>query len=186
MPDTSWRGRPVSPGSSVPRALAAVLLFHHAQGLTPGVRAFAGELRTAGHTVHTPDLFEDRAFQSIDEGLAYAKEVGFEDILERGVRMADDLPAELVYAGFSLGEMVARRQPQHLRRSGIHRGQPSHSQAGRDADRLLDADRCPERWARERVIDAARPTGRETSCRRDTRRPRRQKAVSAGARSRRS
>jgi len=62
--------------------------------------------------VHTPDLFEGRTFQSIDEGLAYAKEVGFEDILERGVRIADDLRAELVYAGFSLGEMAAQKLAQ--------------------------------------------------------------------------
>ena len=92
--------------------MAEVLLFHHAQGLTPGVLVFAGALRAAGHTVHTPDLFEGRTFGSIDEGLAYAKEVGFEDILERGVRMADDLPAELVYAGFSLGEMAAQKLAQ--------------------------------------------------------------------------
>jgi hypothetical protein len=28
--------------------MAEVVLFHHAQGLTPGVLAFAGELRRAG------------------------------------------------------------------------------------------------------------------------------------------
>jgi len=93
-------------------SIAEVLLFHHAQGLTPGVRAFADELRAAGHTVHTPDLFDGRTFGSIDEGLAYAKQVGLEDVLERGVRMADDLPADIVYAGFSLGEMVAQKLAQ--------------------------------------------------------------------------
>jgi dienelactone hydrolase len=92
--------------------MAEVLLFHHAQGLTAGVLAFADALRAAGHTVHTPDLFDGRTFGSIDEGLAYAKEVGFEDVLERGVRMADDLPSELVYAGFSLGEMAAQKLAQ--------------------------------------------------------------------------
>ena len=69
--------------------MAEVLLFHHAQGLTPGVRAFADELRAAGHTVHTPDLFDGRTFDSIDEGVAHAKEIGFENVLERGVRSAD-------------------------------------------------------------------------------------------------
>jgi dienelactone hydrolase len=92
--------------------MAEVLLFHHAQGLTSGVLAFADELRAAGHTVHTPDLFDGRTFGSIDEGLAYARQVGLEDILERGVRMADDLPADLVYAGFSLGEMAAQKLAQ--------------------------------------------------------------------------
>jgi dienelactone hydrolase len=40
--------------------VAEVVLFHHAQGLTPGVAAFADGLRSAGHIVHTPDLFDGR------------------------------------------------------------------------------------------------------------------------------
>jgi dienelactone hydrolase len=92
--------------------MAEVLLFHHAQGLTPGVHAFADELRAAGHTVHTPDLFDGRTFDSIEDGMAYAKEVGFDAILERAVREADPLPDELVYAGMSLGEMAAQKLAQ--------------------------------------------------------------------------
>ena len=92
--------------------MAEVLLFHHAQGQTAGFHAFADELRRAGHTVHTPDLFHGRTFGSIDEGVAYAEEVGFDTIIERGVRAADDLPAELVYAGFSLGVMPAQELAQ--------------------------------------------------------------------------
>jgi dienelactone hydrolase len=92
--------------------MAEVLLFHHAQGLTPGIHAFADELRAAGHTVHTPDLFEGRTFGTIDEGVAHAKEIGFENVLERGLRAADDLPSDLVYAGMSLGEMAAQKLAQ--------------------------------------------------------------------------
>jgi dienelactone hydrolase len=92
--------------------MAEVLLFHHAQGLTPGVRAFAEALRTAGHTVHAPDLFGGRKFGSIDEGMAFVRGIGFEEILERGVRLADDLPSGLVYAGMSLGEMMAQKLAQ--------------------------------------------------------------------------
>jgi dienelactone hydrolase len=92
--------------------MAEVLLFHHAQGLTPGVVAFADELRAAGHTVHTPDLFDGRTFGSIDEGMAFVKENGFDDLRARGVRTADDLPSELVYAGFSFGEAVAQELAQ--------------------------------------------------------------------------
>ena len=92
--------------------MTEVLLFHHAQGLTPGVRAFADELRAADHTVHTPDMFDGRTFQSIDEGMAHIKSIGFEEMLERGVRLADDLPTELVYAGFSFGEMIAQKLAQ--------------------------------------------------------------------------
>jgi dienelactone hydrolase len=92
--------------------MAEVMLFHHAQGQTSGFHAFADELRQAGHTVHTPDFFDGRTFDSIDAGLAYAKEIGFEEVIERGVRAAEDLPAELVYAGFSLGEVAAQKLAQ--------------------------------------------------------------------------
>jgi len=92
--------------------MAEVLLFHHAQGQTEGFHAFADELRGAGHTVHTPDLFDGRTFGSIDEGLAYVGEAGFGAILERGVSAADDLPEGLVYAGFSLGVLPAQRLAQ--------------------------------------------------------------------------
>jgi dienelactone hydrolase len=88
--------------------MAEVLMFHHAQGLTSGIVGFADELRGAGHTVHTPDLLDGRLFDSIEEGMAYVGEVGFEEIRERGVLAAQALPAELVYAGFSLGEMPAQ------------------------------------------------------------------------------
>jgi dienelactone hydrolase len=92
--------------------MAEVLLFHHAQGLTPGVVAFADELRAAGHVVHAPDLFEGRTFPSIDAGMAHIREAGMEELVERGVRLADDLPAGLVYAGFSFGEMIAQKLAQ--------------------------------------------------------------------------
>ena len=96
--------------------MAEVLLFHHAQGLTPGVIAFADELRRAGHTVHTPDLLDGRTFGSIDDGMAYAQQLGFPgEVLERGARAVEGLPADLVYAGFSLGvlpaQMLAQTRP---------------------------------------------------------------------------
>ena len=88
--------------------MAEVLLFHHAQGLTAGVLAFADDLRGAGHSVHTPDLYDGRTFETLDEGLGYANEIGFGALFERGVKAAEGLPAELVYAGFSLGVMPAQ------------------------------------------------------------------------------
>ncbi len=92
--------------------MAEVVLFHHAQGLTPGVVAFADELRGAGHTVHTPDLYDGHTFGTLDEGIAYAGEIGFGEMLERGVRAVEGLPASLVYAGFSLGVMPAQKLAQ--------------------------------------------------------------------------
>ncbi|MEV8624794.1 dienelactone hydrolase family protein [Streptomyces sp. NBC_01268] len=92
--------------------MAEVLLFHHAHGLTPGVLAFAEELRHAGHTVHVPDLYEGRTFDSLEAGAGYAQEVGFGTLVERGVRAADSLPERLVYAGFSLGVLPAQKLAQ--------------------------------------------------------------------------
>jgi dienelactone hydrolase len=88
--------------------VAEVLLFHHAQGLTTGSLAFADELRAAGHTVHTPDLYDGNTFASLDDGVAYAKQVGFDTIGERGRSAGESLPNELVYGGFSLGAMPAQ------------------------------------------------------------------------------
>ena len=93
--------------------MAEVVLFHHAQGLTPGVVAFADELRRAGHIVHTPDLFEGRTFGAIEEGMAFAEQAGFPDeVIGRGVRAVEGLPAGLVYAGFSLGVLPAQKLAQ--------------------------------------------------------------------------
>ncbi len=88
--------------------MTTVLLFHHAQGQTPGFLANADELREAGHTVHAPDLYDGRTFDDIDEGVAYARQVGFQKIINRGAEVAADLPADIVYAGFSLGGMPAQ------------------------------------------------------------------------------
>jgi dienelactone hydrolase len=92
--------------------MAEVVLYHHAQGLTDGVKAFADELRQAGHTVHAPDLYEGHTYATLEEGLQYARTTGFGAVMERGVEAAQSLPANVVYAGFSLGVMPAQRLAQ--------------------------------------------------------------------------
>ena len=92
--------------------MAEVVLYHHAQGLTTGVRAFADEVRRAGHTVHLPDLYEGQTFDTLEEGLAYAKRTGFDTINDRGTTAVEGLSDELVYAGFSLGGMPAQQLAQ--------------------------------------------------------------------------
>ena len=92
--------------------MSEVLLYHHVQGLTDGVRSFADELRQAGHTVHTPDLFDGRTFDTIEEGMAFAREAGFGALVERGVAVADDVRPDTVYAGFSFGVMAAQQLAQ--------------------------------------------------------------------------
>ena len=92
--------------------MAEVVLYHHVQGLTEGVQSFADELREAGHTMHTPDLFDGRTFGTIDEGLAFAREAGFGALAERGVAAAEGIAPEVVYAGFSFGVMIAQQLAQ--------------------------------------------------------------------------
>ena len=92
--------------------MADIALFHHAQGLTPGMVAFADELRAAQHTVHTPDLFDGRTFPTLDEGIGYARSVGFDTILDRGVAAGEALRPNLVYLGFSMGVMPAQKLAQ--------------------------------------------------------------------------
>ncbi|MYW89136.1 dienelactone hydrolase [Amycolatopsis rubida] len=92
--------------------MAEVVLYHHIQGLTDGVRSVADELRRAGHTVHTPDLFEGRTFAGIEDGFAFAREAGVERLRERGIAEAAALGPELVYAGFSFGVTIAQRLAQ--------------------------------------------------------------------------
>ncbi len=92
--------------------MTAVLLFHHALGLTAGVQAFADELRAAGHEVVTPDLYDGAVYASLDDGVAHAEQVGMDAIIERGVPFADGLGDRLVVAGFSLGTLPAQKLAQ--------------------------------------------------------------------------
>jgi dienelactone hydrolase len=92
--------------------MAEILLFHHAQGRTAGLLAFADDLRAAGHVVHAPDLYDGKTFPTLDEGVGYARQIGFDTIGQRGRAAADALADKLVYAGFSLGVMPAQELAQ--------------------------------------------------------------------------
>lgn len=89
--------------------MAEVVLFHHILGLTPGVVAFADELRAARHTVHTPDLYDGRMFETIPEAQEFVKPAGWESWLDKAMAAADDLPASVVYAGISSGVTSAQK-----------------------------------------------------------------------------
>jgi dienelactone hydrolase len=93
--------------------MTELLLFHHALGLTPGVTAFADRLRAAGHTVHTPDLYDGQTFDSVASGVDHARSIGFGVLVDRGTAIAADLPAAIVYAGISMGVMPAQNLAQN-------------------------------------------------------------------------
>src|SRR5687767_15108059 len=105
--------------------MATVLLFHHALGRTAGVVGFGDRLRDAGHEVHVPDLFEGATFSTLEEGVAHADAVGVQEVIRRGEDAAAGLPADLVYAGFSLGVMPAQALTQ--RRPGARAALLYHS-----------------------------------------------------------
>jgi dienelactone hydrolase len=142
--------------------VAELLLFHHAQGLTAGVLSFADELRAAGHVVHTPDVYDGKTFTDLDDGVGYAREVGFDTVFERGRLAAEGLPNEIVYAGFSLGAMPAQMLAQT--RSGakgallFHSSVPPSEFGGPWPQgvplqiHIMEADE----WALEGDLDAAR------------------------------
>lgn len=89
--------------------MAEAAVFHHALGLTGFVRRFADALRDAGHTVHTPDLFEGKTFDTIEDGMAHSEELGGPmAAVERARAAVEPLSAEIVYVGFSLGVLPAQ------------------------------------------------------------------------------
>lgn len=92
--------------------MAEIVVFHHAQGRTDGVVSFGDHLRSAGHTVHVPDLYDGRTFDTLTEGVAHAQALGFDALAERGMRGVDGLDAGLVSIGFSLGVVPAQRLAQ--------------------------------------------------------------------------
>lgn len=92
--------------------MADIILFHHAQGLTPGVQAFADRLRKAGHLVIVPDYYEGRTFDSIVAGVAHAESIGFARVIDRAIATVQPLPSPVVVAGFSLGTLPAQKLAQ--------------------------------------------------------------------------
>ncbi|HEU6444866.1 MAG TPA: dienelactone hydrolase family protein [Gaiellaceae bacterium] len=142
--------------------MAELLLFHHAQGLTAGCLSFADEVRDAGHVVHAPDLYDGKTFTDLDDGVGYAREVGFDTIMERGRLAAEALANELVYAGLSLGvmpaQMLAQTRPGAKGALLISAAIPPSEFGGAWPNglplqiHLMEADE----WALEGDLDAAR------------------------------
>jgi dienelactone hydrolase len=142
--------------------VAEVLLFHHAQGLTPGCLSFADRLRADGHVVHAPDLYDGNTFDDLTDGVGYAKQVGFDTIMERGRLAADSLPNGIVYGGFSLGampaQMLAQTRPGAKGALLFHAAMPPAEFGGPWPEgvplqiHIMEADE----WALEGDLDAAR------------------------------
>ncbi|PJJ70495.1 dienelactone hydrolase [Diaminobutyricimonas aerilata] len=92
--------------------MAEVLLFHHVQGLTPGVIALADRWRAAGHAVLTPDLFGGATFPTVDDGMAFMRGDDHPDFDSLADAAAAGMPDGVVYAGISFGVLQAQRLAQ--------------------------------------------------------------------------
>jgi dienelactone hydrolase len=87
--------------------VAEVVFFHSVLGLRQGVIAAADRLRVAGHTVHTPDLYDGEVFDDIDDGMRKEESLGYREITRRARDAVAGLPEGLVFAGFSMGVTYA-------------------------------------------------------------------------------
>lgn len=94
-----------------------VVVFHHAHGLTSGVRAFADRIAAAGHRVMVPDLYDGVTFASVDEGVEHAQAIGFDSIIDRGAGVAAGIEGAFAVVGFSLGVLPAQNLAQTHRRA---------------------------------------------------------------------
>lgn len=92
--------------------MGAIVVFHHAHGLTEGVAEFVEELRARGHEVRAPDLFDGQIFETINEGVEYVENLGIEAFIERGAHAADKAGGDTVFVGFSLGVLPAQKLAQ--------------------------------------------------------------------------
>jgi dienelactone hydrolase len=95
--------------------VTTIALFHSALGLRPGVLEFAGRLRAAGHAVQPIDSFDGQTFDDLDQGIAKRDALGIPELIRRAQQGVDGLPADTVYAGFSMGcgaaEFLAATRP---------------------------------------------------------------------------
>lgn len=95
--------------------MAQIVLFHHSQGLTEGLRFLARRLEAVGHRVHTPDFFSGKVFSRPDEGLAFAGMVGHDAMEELAKRTAREHKGVDTVIGFSLGAFAAQLLAQEVR-----------------------------------------------------------------------
>ncbi|WP_159451434.1 dienelactone hydrolase family protein [Demequina sp. NBRC 110054] len=96
--------------------MAEILLFHHAHGLTDGLRSFADRLRAQGHIVHTPDSYAGKTFDRLDDGIQHAQSIGHDALAEVAHRAAREHRHATIVMGFSLGAAQAQQLAQDLPR----------------------------------------------------------------------
>lgn len=93
--------------------MTEIVMFHHVLGRTAALEEIASGLRDAGHTVHVPDLFDGRTFNTIYEGMAFVETIDSDELLGKAEAEVQSLPDDIVYLGFSLGAAFAQQLVQN-------------------------------------------------------------------------
>lgn len=88
--------------------VTTVVLFHSALGLTRHVHDWAEAIRGDGHDVLVPDLFGGITFANVDDAVAFVDAEGMSHWIEVARLRLARLTGPRVYAGFSLGGVVAQ------------------------------------------------------------------------------
>jgi dienelactone hydrolase len=100
-------------------AMTHIALFHPSFGVTPGVRAAAERMRSAGHEVLVVDQYDGRVFDDYDEADRFVQQLGFPELMARALDAVRELPDGFIAAGFSNGGGMAEYVATHRRCGGV-------------------------------------------------------------------
>ncbi|MEV6850819.1 dienelactone hydrolase family protein [Actinoplanes sp. NPDC051411] len=103
------------------QAMAKIVLFHSMLGLRSVELRAADRLRAAGHEVITPDLYARQTASTLDEGFQLKDHrIGWATIEQRADQAVQNLPADTVLAGISMGAgVVSTLLPQRPDTAGV-------------------------------------------------------------------
>src|SRR5262245_26462830 len=88
--------------------MAEVVLFHSVLGVRQGVLDAAERMRSMGHQVHVPNLYEKGViFDDYKQAMAHVEAMGYRELLARTDAAMRSIPQTVVYAGFSNGGVSA-------------------------------------------------------------------------------
>jgi dienelactone hydrolase len=88
--------------------MANVILFHSIFGLRKNILDIAECFRKNGHTVYAPDLLNGEVFSDLGSANNNLQKIGVPEIIRRSKIAVENMPNDIVYAGFSLGGVVAQ------------------------------------------------------------------------------
>lgn len=99
--------------------MSRVIVIHHVQGLTPGIRQMAEQIAAWDHEVHCLDLFDSALPPSLEEGIELAEGLGQGPLSARAAEEIVALGGADTLIGTSFGAAIAQQLAQQD--SGVFR-----------------------------------------------------------------